>query len=114
MSAKKTSRKAKKVDQRPFVVDMRHDETAPPAYAVCWTWEGAMRTAGAFWKKYDGIYTEKLKQPFLVEEGAEQGDTYVDMREGKYLDLQYANGNGPCIRIERAEIPEGLALMKEA
>lgn len=109
MSAKKTSRKPKKVDQRPFVVDMRHDEAAPPEYAVCWTWEGALRAAGAFWEKYDGIFVEEIaRQPFRVEEGCDQDDVYLLMRKGKYLDFQYANGEGPCIRIERAEIPEGL------
>jgi len=102
MTAKKSVRKAKKVDTRPFVIDMRHDEGASPDYAVCWSWEGALRTAGAFWEMYDGVFNEKARQPFLTKEGLEQDDVYVVMRKGKCLDFQYADGQGPCIRIERA------------
>lgn len=94
---------------KPFIVDMRHDEASAPSYIAAWTWEDALQAAGAFWEKYDGVFAPKLytKQPFRAGEGYDQANVYVVLRRGSSLDLQFANGEGPCIRIERAEKPLG-------
>lgn len=101
---KKTTKKSHK----PFVIDMRHDEGADPSYAVTWTWEEALRVAGAFWETYEGVFDPTSKRLFLAGEGCDQKNVEMSIRRGRRLHLQFWS-DGPCVRIERAEKPLGPA-----
>jgi len=87
--------------KQPFVIDMRHDETADTHYGVRQTWEEALQVARKYWEGCDGEYDETAKQPFKAGEGYDQ-QIFVNMRKGSYLFLSDSGGSGPCIRIERA------------
>lgn len=88
-----------------FVIDLRHDRGATPTYKLAATWETALAIAGAFWVEYDGTFDPKARKPFGAGEGYEPSDLSVTIRRNTYLTLSFANGEGPCILIRRAEKP---------
>lgn len=88
---------------KPFVIDVRHEETSDSSYVVVWTWEEALRVAGKFWEQYGGVFDPKRhpKQPFRDPDGGTQ-DVYATWTTGRSFEVQSFGGR-PFIRIERAD-----------
>ena len=107
-----TPKRTRKPDTRPFVVDMRSDETSDPGYAVCGTWEEALARAGKFWQResehsFLGLLPrEKLRQAFRAGTGYDEGDVYVTGKRGHWLYVTFAGGEGATVRVFRAEAPK--------
>lgn len=89
---------------QPFVIDMRHDSMAESTYSVRETWEEALAVAGEFWKQYNGKFDPTADPMFTVGEGYDPEDLelYGDPEDEQFT-LVHGGGDGPFIRIARAE-----------
>lgn len=92
-----------------YVVDMRHEFTAEPKYAVAKSLEEAAVQAQDFFEAYE--FEIRDGKPFDSgnDDGAEGGFACFDnvkMRDGKMLEFMHCGGQGPVCRVtEAAYVP---------
>jgi hypothetical protein len=86
--------------KKAYVVDMRHDSTGDPDFAVFTDYDEAVERAHEFFESYD--FVVKNGEPFDPGNDRDVFDN-VKMHNGKVAGFMHCGGDGPVCEIKRSE-----------
>ena len=81
-----------------FVIEMKHDSSADPTYAIRSTKDAAAERAHKFFLDQDFELRDGL--PFDADGGFSCFDN-VEIYKGKVIEFMHCGGDGPCLRTTK-------------